>query len=135
MGLFIPRMRRMRRAAQMITTLVWEGVFDGKFEDRRYAIGVFNRLNEEVEERVPVERLLVYDVKEGWEPLCEFLGVEVPQGKSFPHLNDTEAFRNMVRRRERVGMALTFAVIGGASLAVLALLYLLSTKSRRSARS
>jgi hypothetical protein len=74
----------------------------------------------------------VYDVKEGWEPLCEFLGVEVPEGKPFPHLNDTEAFRAMVRQRERMGMALTFAVlIGGASLAALALLYLFSATSRR----
>jgi hypothetical protein len=40
----------------------------------------------------------VYDVKEGRESLCEFLGVEVPEGEPFPHLNDTEAFRGMVRR-------------------------------------
>jgi hypothetical protein len=121
----------------MITNLAWEGLFSGKFEDRQYAIEVFNQLNEDVKERVPAERLLVYDVKEGWEPLCEFLGVEVPEGKPFPHLNDTEAFRKMVRQRERIGMALTLAtLIGGASLAVLALLYLLSAASRRtSARS
>ena len=115
----------------MITNLAWEGVFDGKFEDRQYAIGVFNRLNEEVEERLPADRLLVYDVKEGWEPLCEFLGVEVPEGKPFPHLNDTEAFRKRVRRRERMAKALTFALIGGVSPVALALLYLLSTTSRR----
>jgi hypothetical protein len=137
MELLVPRMRHMRRAARMITNLAWEGLFSGKFEDRQYAIEVFNQLNKEVKERVPAERLLVYDVKEGWEPLCEFLGVEVPEGKPFPHLNDTEAFRKMVRQRERIGMALTFAtLIGGASLAVLALLYLLSAASRRtSARS
>jgi hypothetical protein len=132
MELLVPRMRHMKRAAHMISNLTWEGVFGGKFEDRQYAIGVFNRLNEDVKERVPAERLLVYDVKEGWEPLCEFLGVEVPEGKPFPHLNDTEAFRAMVRQRERMGMVLTFAVlIGGASLAALALLYLFSATSRR----
>ena len=34
----------------------------------------------------PKERLLVYDLKEGWGPLCEFLEVPVPD-KPFPHKN------------------------------------------------
>src|SRR5215204_9866 len=83
-GVVVPDMRHRRRAAQMVNELAWEGVFGGKFEDRQYAIGVFSRLNEEVKEGVPAERLLVYEVKEGWEPLGEFLGVEVPKGRSFP---------------------------------------------------
>ncbi|TAK51541.1 MAG: sulfotransferase family protein [Gammaproteobacteria bacterium] len=37
------------------------------------------------------ERLLVYDVKEGWEPLCRFLGVPVPMAE-FPHSNTAEDF-------------------------------------------
>ncbi len=45
------------------------------------------------------ERLLVYEVKDGWKPLCEFLGVEVPEEKPFPRLNDTEAFKEMVQQR------------------------------------
>jgi hypothetical protein len=94
----------MKRAHRMIDELVWEKEFDGRFEDREYAIETFERHNEEVEQRVPTEKLLVYDVKEGWGPLCEFLGVEVPEDKPFAHLNDTNAFRAMVRRR------LTFAL-------------------------
>ena len=41
-----------------------------------YAIEVFERHNAEVQRRVPEDRLLVYDVKAGWGPLCEFLGVK-----------------------------------------------------------
>jgi Sulfotransferase domain len=78
---------------QTANKLVWEQTFGGKFEDRRYAIGVFKRHNVEVKKRVPPERLLVYEVKEGWGPLCEFLGVAIPKDKPFPHLNDTEDFR------------------------------------------
>ena len=48
-------------------------------------------------EHIPAERL-VYEVKEGWETLCEFLGVEAPKDEPFPHLNDTDAFRRRVRR-------------------------------------
>jgi hypothetical protein len=50
-------------------------------------IEAFDRWNEEVEEFVPAQRLLVYEVKRGWEPLCDFLGVETPKDKLFPHLN------------------------------------------------
>ena len=83
---------------RMATKLIWEQTFDGNFEDRRYAIEVFKRHNEEVKKHVPPERLLVYEVNEGWEPLCEFLGVEIPEEKPFPHLNDTEAFKEMVQQ-------------------------------------
>src|SRR5215211_8380430 len=50
-------------------------MFGGRFEDKEHAIEVFEGWNEEAKERVPAERLLVYEVKEGWGPLCEFLGV------------------------------------------------------------
>ena len=36
---------------------------------------------------MPADRLLVFDVKQGWEPLCAFLGVLVPD-TPFPHVND-----------------------------------------------
>ena len=42
--------------------------------------------NERVQTVIPKERLLVYNVKQGWEPLCMFLGCEVPQ-ESFPWVN------------------------------------------------
>ncbi len=47
--------------------------------------------NEQVEQTVPPERLLVWEVTDGWEPLCEFLGVDVPDGP-LPHANDRDTF-------------------------------------------
>ena len=114
-GLFRPG---MGRGAALNDRLIWEDTFDGNFEDRQHAIEVFERHNEEVQRRVPVERLLVYDIKEGWRPLCDFLGVEEPD-KPFPHLNDTHTFRKMIRRRITFALA---APIAGVSLAGLALL-------------
>jgi hypothetical protein len=55
----------------------------------------FERHTQQVKESLPPEKLLVFDVKEGWEPLCRFLGVAVPD-KPFPRLNDTESFRARV---------------------------------------
>jgi len=83
--------------AQMINTLIWQGTFDGKFEDKDYAIAVFHRHSEEVKQHVPPEKLLVYSVKEGWEPLCAFLGVEVPADTPFPMLNDRASFLGRTR--------------------------------------
>jgi hypothetical protein len=67
----------------MVEEIIWQGTFGGRFEDKHHAIEVFNRHNREVRRRVPREQLLVYDVKQGWGPLCEFLGVEEPE-KPFP---------------------------------------------------
>jgi hypothetical protein len=53
---------------------------------------VFERHNEAVRRRVPPERLLVFDVREGWAPLCDFLGVEAPD-EPFPRLNEAREMR------------------------------------------
>lgn len=54
-----------------------------------------DRYHQEVRERVPSDRLLVWSVTDGWEPICEFLGVPVPDGP-FPHLNDSKMFTERV---------------------------------------
>jgi hypothetical protein len=51
--------------------------------------------NEGVRRAIEPDRLLVWSVGEGWEPLCEFLGVAVPDGP-LPHENDRETFRGRV---------------------------------------
>ena len=99
--------------------LIWEETFGGGLEDRERAIKVFELHNEEVKERVPPDKLLVYEVKEGWEPLCKFLGVEVPKNKPFPHLNDTDTFRKMIRRRLTFALAAPMVVLSLAGLMLL----------------
>jgi len=109
----------LRRAAKMNDRLIWEDTFGGSLENRERAIKVFERHNEEVKERVPPDKLLVYDVKEGWGPLCEFLGVGVPKNKPFPHLNDTDTFRKMIRRRLTFALAAPMVVLSLAGLILL----------------
>ena len=62
----------------------------------------YERWNQEVEDTVPSERLLVWDPKEGWEPLCEFLEVPVPE-TPLPHVNDTENFQKNLIMGPAVG--------------------------------
>jgi hypothetical protein len=113
------------RRSSLANDLIWEGTFDGRFEDKAYAIEVFQRHNEEVKRHVPPERLLVYEVKEGWGPLCEFLGVPEPD-EPFPRLNDTA----QMQRGMKTMRALTVAVRVALALSVAAALVLLLRRAR-----
>ena len=54
-----------------------------------------DRFNAEVQATVPPERLLVWSVGDGWEPLCNFLDVPVPDSP-FPHLNDSTVYSERI---------------------------------------
>jgi hypothetical protein len=56
---------------------------------------VIDRHNEEVIATVPSDRLLVWSVAEGWDPLCEFLEVPVPDAP-FPRLNESDQFAERI---------------------------------------
>lgn len=106
-----------QRWTDMVEKLVWKNTFDGKFLDKAHAIAVFNDHVEEVNAYCDPERLLVFEVAQGWEPLCDFLDVPVPSG-SFPHLNDTAS----LKRRFfgiRWGTRAAPVIAGAAGLAAL----------------
>ncbi|MCJ1415609.1 hypothetical protein MMC32_001941 [Xylographa parallela] len=63
----------------------------------RYGKRFFQEHNDLVRSLVPSDRLLEYEVSEGWEPLCAFLGKEVPAGKVFPWINKTDDFQRTSR--------------------------------------
>jgi hypothetical protein len=86
----------LQRMRPMVEKLIWEGTFDGRFEDRAHAIGVFVEHNAEVQRSVPGDRLLVYQVDQGWQPLCDHLGVDVP-AEPFPHINQGQSIRELVQ--------------------------------------
>jgi hypothetical protein len=83
---------------RIVRDVVWNGEFGGRFEDRAHAIGVFTAHNRAVCRTVPPDRLLVYEVSQGWEPLCAFLGAAVPD-EPFPRRNDRREFAERARRR------------------------------------
>ena len=56
---------------------------------------MYSDWNKRVIETVPEEKLLIFNVKEGWKPLCEFLGVQVPN-KPFPRVNSREEWKRRV---------------------------------------
>jgi Sulfotransferase domain len=55
--------------------------------------------NEAVKAAIPADQLLVYQVKEGWAPLCAFLNFPVP-AEPFPRTNNREEFWARVSGRK-----------------------------------
>jgi len=66
-------------------------LFDGRMHDKDHVIGVYEAHNARVRATIPADRLLVYHVADGWAPLCDFLGVPVPEGGT-PKVNTREEF-------------------------------------------
>ena len=63
--------------------------------DRDGLVRAFVAHNDAVKAAIPASRLLVFEVRQGWEPLCDFLGVPVP-GDAFPRTNHREEFWDRV---------------------------------------
>jgi hypothetical protein len=72
--------------------------FGGRVQDRAFMTDWFKRRNQTVIDALPPERLLVFSPKEGWEPLCSFLGVPVPAAP-FPRVNSREEMMADVGKR------------------------------------
>lgn len=83
------------RIGRLTDLAIWHGTFKGRAEDRDFAIACFQRHSEEVCAEIEDERLLVYDVKDGWEPLCRFLGRPIPD-TPFPRTNSRRSLRAAV---------------------------------------
>lgn len=93
-----PCVERNRRT--MIYDIVVKRTFDERMEDSDHLISVFNDHNFEVQRTIAPERLLTYDAAHGWQPLCEFLDVPVPD-QSYPLTNTAAEFKESARDRAR----------------------------------
>lgn len=98
-----PAMRRLFESRpgvedqlRMVEKLIWQDTFGGRFADRDHAIRVFQEHIAEVRATIAPERLLEYDVADGWDPLCAFLGTHVP-AEPFPHLNTSASIQHRLR--------------------------------------
>jgi Sulfotransferase domain len=94
----IPTFRQVYPLLSFTQQMIWDGFFEERFEDKDFAIAKFNQWNESVIATVPADRLLIFEVKQGWESLCEFLNVPIPD-TPFPHVNSREDMEAMMRAR------------------------------------
>lgn len=71
------------------------GAMANTFGERMALVEGMERWNEEVKATIPAERLLVWKPQDGWEPLCDFLELPVPD-EPLPHAFDTDTFRDAI---------------------------------------
>ena len=69
--------------------------FTVDWQDETEAKRAFELHNADVRASVPADRLIDYRPGDGWEPICEKLGLPIPD-EPFPHVNTTDEFRAMV---------------------------------------
>lgn len=77
-----------------------------------------------LKETVPKDRLVFFDVKDGWKPLCKALGKEVPDGVPFPQINDGEAIDRFAKKHVQRGLA-RWAGIVAVAVVVMAVVLVL----------
>ncbi|PVH82149.1 hypothetical protein DL98DRAFT_620903 [Cadophora sp. DSE1049] len=87
-----PFLSKDRYARRKLLDYIFAQFFYGSF--RKWGRRVFEDHNQMVRDLMKgeEERLLVFEAREGWEPLCKFLGKDVPEGE-YPRLHDTREFR------------------------------------------
>jgi Sulfotransferase domain len=79
---------------QVIDRLIWEGDFQGRFEDKAWVREMYDARIAEIKATIAPERLTVWELGvDGWEPLAAMLDVDVPD-EPFPRLHDTAEFRS-----------------------------------------
>ena len=109
-----------RKMGAMTRKLIWQRAHKGTMADRTRALAFYQQHIEEVRAGVPAEKLLVFSVDQGWEPLCQFLGVQVP-ATPFPNVNDRAAIKKVIANMTRgayvimaVGAIVLAALVYGA---------------------
>lgn len=88
----IPHVRRIKR---FLETYAINGLFQGKMDDKEFMVQFYENYVASVKEFVTDKQLLVFNVREGWEPLCTFLEMEVPD-EPFPRANTRGGFKELI---------------------------------------
>lgn len=112
--------RRTRKIIQMTKHLIWKNFLNGTMENERDAIALYNEHIENVKKQIPADRLLIYSVDQGWEPLCNFLGKKAPK-TNFPKVNDKVEMKQTINKLSKTGKK----IIALAIILVLALIWLI----------
>ncbi len=101
------------------TTEFWTEFWEGDFEKNGKRI--YKEYYDMIRSIVPPENLLEYKMGEGYQPLCDFLEVPMPDNTKFPRTNDTDGFVERCTKRNRAQMmnvVFRYSVYGGSVAAV-----------------
>jgi hypothetical protein len=106
----------MRKFGNMSRKLIWERAHKGSMRSKAKALKEYETHIEEVKAAIPADQLLIFTVDQGWGPLCDFLGLPVPN-TPFPNVNDRKQIKGFI-----AAMTKGAYVILGVGVLLLALL-------------
>jgi hypothetical protein len=131
MGVFFPNFRRFKYFTPWLMGRVIFGLYGPAenvtqqycFDHKEQMIDFYNKHNARIRSIVPEERLLVVsNHKDGWKPICEFLGITVPD-VPFPHVNKRDSMlKSMIMGKKYENFSLRFLAAFTVLLPVVALL-------------
>lgn len=81
-------------------------MFDTIEAGKEESVDFFNTWVQYVKEKVPADRLLVFEVKQGWKPLCDFLDMPIPN-EPFPNVNDSAS---MIKKFKMLRIVCTLTI-------------------------
>jgi hypothetical protein len=113
-----------RKFGDMCHKLIWQRSHQNTMPDRARAIAHYKQHIEDVRAHVPADRLLVFSVDQGWEPLCKFLGVPVPD-TPFPNVNDRDAIKKVIANINKGAYVILGMLAALVASAIIAAWYLL----------
>jgi hypothetical protein len=114
-----------RKFGDMSNKLIWQRSHNGTMEHRERAIAHYNQHIADVKAAVPSERLLVFSVDQGWKPLCDFLGVPVPD-TPFPNVNDRAAIKKTLRDMSKGAYVIVTAAVAVCAMLVYVVVHCLA---------
>ncbi len=92
------RIRSLRKVEKFIQEQVWDGCFGGRFLDKSYAIDNYLSHIDSIKQAIPKDNLLLFDPRDGWQPLCDFLQITNIPSDPFPYLNRQSDYRAWIKR-------------------------------------
>jgi len=85
------------------------GLYDAISDGKEASIEFYKNWITEVKKTVPQEKLLIFSVKDGWEPLCNFLELPIPE-EPFPNSNDSEKMKRTIKIIKIAAYCLVFGL-------------------------
>lgn len=96
------RFRELSGAFRLVEKYVWKGFYGNQFNNKAKAIALYKKHDEKVKAHVPADKLLIFRPEQGWEPLCEFLGVPVPD-TPYPKKNQRKDYQEQLTKMINTG--------------------------------
>ena len=106
---YLTKEREKNIIGQILFHFSFTGTYDAISQGKEASVKFYDDWTEEVKKTVPKERLLVFSVKEGWEPLCKFLDFPIPD-EPFPNTNDSKMIQKMYKRTKIKAYSFVFGI-------------------------